>query len=109
MVTITDGTWPLSNLGLVVEEPGYLQTIYNYSGNCFRTIKNKINILFFLVKLYNILVTIIFYCYCAICALALGFASFITWKIIGYMYDQIKKYLKKKPKNNQTIVVNESI
>ena len=106
MVSITSGTWPLNNVGSV-EEPGYLQTVYNLSGNCFKTIKNKINILFLLVKFYNLLMSIIFFCYWAICALIFGLASFVSWKIFWYLFNLIKNFLKKKPPDHQTIVIEE--
>ena len=60
MVSVTSGTWPLDNVGFV-EETGYLQTLFNFSGYCLNTVKNKINILFFLVKLYNLCVPVCMY------------------------------------------------
>ena len=39
-----------------------------------------------------------------------GFTSFISWKIIGYLYDKIRKLIKKKTTDNQKNVVKaESI
>ncbi len=107
MVSITSGAWPLSDVGIIVDKPGYLQSIYDYAGNSLKNIKNKMNIIFYLVKLYNIFMTITFCCYCVICSIIFGLASFISWKILWYLYYYIKKYIKKYTANNQMTAVKE--
>jgi hypothetical protein len=107
MVSITSGAWPLSEVGMAVEDKGYLQRFYNFAGNSVKTFKNKINILFYLIKLYDILMSITLLCYCVFSSIIIALASFIFWKILWYLYDHIKKYLKKKTDSNQTVTVEE--